>query len=300
MGKAANAAPQGMGKAAKAAPPAAKPGQKEDDSEAAGTGLLAGLRRKRFGFFLGFLGFCVWIALYSSPCAVKRKVDCGYSGISSGMCRLGAAFRLDPKPEKRAVEVKRKAGTKLGIKLKDGAITSISAGAVQEHNEKLPAGSPDAIRLGDTIKKVNGATGDKLTKALQNTQSETVALDIARAYTSSVAGYVPASWLVGKSLAARALRSAAFERWARSFAMLATSGVATWFMSGYPPASLPVYYLVPSAVLAWQTTRCCYDDQPDRNGDPHCYCSADDDIRTVLTKAWEQTTWKKTEKLFKF
>jgi len=296
----------GMGKASAttAETPAAEAKSKKEKKENGGdetkTTWFGMLRRKRFIFFLGFLALCVWIMLYSSPCKVKKKVDCGYSGITAGTCRSVGGFKLDAKPDKLKVEIKREPGTKLGIKLKDAAISGINTGAVQEHNEKLSKGSAEIITLGDKLLKVDGVGGNGMTKALSNTKSELVTLEIARPFKSSLGNYLPAAWMAGKGFLAKALRSSALEQWFQSFSFLATTGFACWVLSGYPMASLPVYYMAPSAFLAWQMTRCCYNDRPDKAGDPHCYCSSGDSMRTVIEKAWAQTTWKHTEKLFKF
>lgn len=299
MGKASEKTPATASEKTPAAESKPRAEEKKPGDETR-TSWLGMLRKKRFICFFGFLAFCVWILLYANTCNVSKKKDCGYAGITAGTCRTVGGFKLEAKPERVQVEVKRKPGTKLGIKLKDQAISNIMAGAVQEHNDNLPKDSAEIIRLGDKLVKVDGEWGEMMTKALSNTKSKLVKFDINRPFQSSVSSVLPGSLTKGNGFFAKALRSSAFEQWAKSFSFMATTGFACWFLSGYPMASLPVYYITPSAFVAWQTTRCCYNNKIAAPGSPHCYCSSGDSMRTVLEKAWAKTTWKDTEKLFKF
>merc|ERR1712007_386975 len=246
---------------------------------------------------MGFMTMCGWLVLVSDPCNTKKRIDCGWPGVSATMCRTGACFRKADSLEPQTVVIERGTKMKVGIKIdsRDGVtrVTSLSDGAVKGHNAKLPAGSAQAIHVGDRIAKIDGYTGSTMKTALSSAKASNVTLQVLRPVEGSWASYLPMYVQTRDNIVVDALLSRAFERWSAFHFYLSSFGFILWWSSGYPAASLPVYYFLTSATVAWHLTRCCYDEQTDETGDPHCYASTSHDAQTVLMKAWQRTTKKR-------
>mmetsp|Transcript_35243 Transcript_35243/g.64426 ORF Transcript_35243/g.64426 Transcript_35243/m.64426 type:complete len:308 (-) Transcript_35243:94-1017(-) len=247
--------------------------------------------------FLLFLAACAWVLLFYGNCAsmlTKKKKDCGWPGISETTCRTVACFYSDSsKAERFTIELARPAGQKLGWEVKTGKKGSISVeaikdGAVMEHNAKLAAGSPNRIKVGDKIVKVDGKSGDDMKAVMRDQTKESLSLEVSRSPGPGVLEMLmPASWRssnIGQIVASRT-----FAEMLQKFSYLGGVGIFCWTVSGYPAASLPFYYLLPAAGVAWQSTGCCYNDGvgPD---EPHCFKPAPDSVFEMVTKTWERTT----------
>lgn len=269
--------------------------------------LLSKLRpRRNLIFFPVFLFACVWVAVFSDPCNVKKRVDCGWAGISGTMCMTGACTMLDGFVE-QTVEVDRPSGKKLGLKMKWSAklgvsqIQGISEGSAQEYNKKLPDGSAQKIEVGDGVASVNGATGKTaIDKMLGNATQTTFSIGLMRAKAKSASAVKLPSWIPRHKVIEKVLMSKGLDRAMRFFYRIGGVGFFCWYLSGYPPASLPLLYITPSTLTTWWLTGCCYNEQTERNGDPHCFQNRGDDLETVLAKVWKDSTWEKTKKLFKY
>lgn len=202
---------------------------------------------------------------------------------------------------RHVIEVKREPGTKAGMKVTNSPsagwtmIKEILPGAVENHNKQVPSEKPDdVIRPGDRIVRVNGHTGEGMAKQLSKTKTNSLTIEVIRPANGSLVSYVP-TWLLGAGTASQIVRSRGLEKWLKSFSYIAGVGTGLWLLSGYPPASLPVYYYGPSAFVAWYTTSCCHNDKPKKQGDPHCFHGSEDTLDKILTKAWQRTTRKRVE-----
>eukprot|EP00928_Gymnodinium_smaydae_P070543 TRINITY_DN54354_c0_g1_i1.p1 TRINITY_DN54354_c0_g1~~TRINITY_DN54354_c0_g1_i1.p1 ORF type:complete len:314 (+),score=49.67 TRINITY_DN54354_c0_g1_i1:61-1002(+) len=256
-------------------------------------------------FFFLFLASCTWLVIFSNTCAVKPKKDCGWSGVSPTMCLAAGSILTDSDSELHQIGIKRTKGQKLGFKVQMhpknnwGLVTSILEGAASEHNGKLSSEDEEQLRVGDKIIEVNGAKGKSITSALKKTDSTEVTLKLARLSNTSFASRLPgAFWEVAGSqpLTHQLLLTSGFNKLLNVFAITAGSGTICWLLSGFPAASLPVYYWGTSAFVAWWTTGACYNDQPSKPGDPHCYCSTSDSLVEIASKAWGKTSLKQMKK----
>jgi len=255
---------------------------------------LSKLRKTRVVFFITFLAFCAWIVLLYNPCDVKKKdrTDCGYPDITRTEClSLGCFKKGGGKVTKINANVTRPKGISLGLDISMdeasgwGTINDIKAGAVKEYNDKLPASSPDRILVGDKVAKLDGYSGKGFQKALDATTAKNVFVDIRR---SSLPSYL--RWLSAKgkpNAIEKILTSPGTKQWSESFSYIGGVGLVCWVCSGYSFASIPLYYFSLSAAVAFQTTRCCHDDQVS-GGTPHCY-KGGAPFWTVVSKAWERT-----------
>merc|ERR1712048_61710 len=85
------------------------------------------------------------------------------------------------------------------------------------------------------------------------------------------------------------LTAPGFQQFGVAFSYIGGAGMLCWLLSGYPAASLPVYYLGTSAVLAFGTLRCCHDDNV-AAGVPHCYKPRYGDfVEEIVPKIKEET-----------
>jgi len=262
------------------------------EAQEAPIGLLARLRpRRRVVFFLAFIGFCCWIMAFYDPCQVEEKArkDCGFSGISPSYCMTGSCFTSrGGKLEKKTIKVSRKKGAKLGVEVIPDTgkgdlvlVQSISDGAVLEHNSKLPADSSERMMVGDAIAKVDGSAKG-LTDALSRTSEKTVEIEIRRSSLPSFLKWMRSSAKPGPI--ETVLTAPGFKRWSKLTSQLGTVGLASWLVSGYGPASLPVWYFGFSAAVGYKLVRCCHDEHVQAKV-PHCYRPVEDELPEVLQKA---------------
>jgi len=256
---------------------------------------LAGLRPKpRPLFFAAFALLCAWLVICYNPCDVKvqKRKDCGYPGISDMQCKTFACFTKGSAPfSKRTIKVKREDGAPLGMSYsvdKDSGtlfVDSVSGGVVAAYNAELPADSEDRILPGDNIVKVDGKKTTKMLDALKAKGTRTHELDIERSRLPSFL-----RWIHGKKslkLVERVLAAPGFRQWWRSFFSLGRVGLACWFVSGYPVASVPMY-LTLSGAVAFNTARCCHDEKVP-GGTAHCYKGQREKPEEILKTVIGQT-----------
>lgn len=257
-----------------------------EESESAG--FLANLRpKKRAIFFATFLGGCAWIIAMHDTCdqPVKSRKDCGYEGISPLQCQTTACMLKGggSATVKKTVKVHRKDDETLGLSIQPdrvvgwATVTGIREGAVKNYNMQVD--SEDMIQVGDRIAKVDGtgakgekkpeAAYEKMVKALEAKGAKTVQLEVQRPKISPYLLWLRSS--TGKpTMAEKVITSPGFKQFSTTFSYVGGIGVACWLVSGYPPASLPLYYGGLSAVVAFWTVRCCHDSEVGP-GVPHCY-----------------------------
>lgn len=273
-------------------------GGKEETPE----GRLAKLRpKKRLIFIVVFIGFATWVLAMHDPCdskAIKKKEDCGWSGISAFQCRFGGCFLAGgAERSTHKITVSREKDTLFGIVLatddiktkKTVPILNIeSKGAIALHNARLPADSEDRIRVGDEISKFDGETGNSMLKALKNTAAKDYKIIVKRSKLPELLNFLVPLFAKYPRLAfvEKMLTSPGSKQWAQWVSRLGGVGFTFWFLSGYPVASLPMYFVI-SGVVAWGTTRCCHDDQV--TSGPHCYKSAPAEFETLVPAIWENT-----------
>lgn len=253
--------------------------------------LFARMRpRRRVIFFIGFVGFCMWILAFYNPCKIetKSRKDCGYSGISPSYCITGSCFTSrGGKLEKLKVKVDRKKGTKLGLEVSDAkgdlALIQGISGAVQQYNDQLPADSLQRIRVGDAVAKVDGASGKSLAEALSRTSEQIVEIDVRRSSLPSFLLWLRSSAKPGTI--ETILTEPGFKRWSYLTTQLGTLGFSCWLLSGYGTASLPVWYFGFSAAVAYKLVRCCHDESVP-GGVPHCYRPVEEELPKVVEQAW--------------
>eukprot|EP00439_Symbiodinium_sp_Y106_P046360 s1978_g5.t3 len=258
--------------------------------------------------------FCCWIMAFYDPCQVEEKArkDCGFSGISPSYCMTGSCFTSRPAlillrkfcgttpvvkkdcncavnhaQEKKTIKVSRKKGAKLGVEVIPDTgkgdlvlVQSISDGAVLEHNSKLPADSSERMMVGDAIAKVDGSAKG-LTDALSRTSEKTVEIEIRRSSLPSFLKWMRSSAKPGPI--ETVLTAPGFKRWSKLTSQLGTVGLASWLVSGYGPASLPVWYFGFSAAVGYKLVRCCHDEHVQAKV-PHCYRPVEDELPEVLQK----------------
>lgn len=245
-------------------------------------GLLGAIRNRkgRSIFFVTFLGVCIWILVFHDQCDIKAKKreDCGYMGILPLECRSIACLKKDGGLLKKvSMTVKREKDTKFGIVVgkipkKDWlTIDEIKAdGAIHAFNEALPVGDEKRIQVGDSIVKLDGVSTTKgMKKLLSSTTSDKIEVEIRRSKLHPLI----------RSLVHRRgnpnkfetfLTAPGLQRFLSTFANMGTLGFGAWMLSGYSPASLPLYYFTPSAVVAWHMSKCCHSSEVP-GGVPHCY-----------------------------
>mmetsp|Transcript_72175 Transcript_72175/g.218318 ORF Transcript_72175/g.218318 Transcript_72175/m.218318 type:complete len:472 (-) Transcript_72175:109-1524(-) len=265
-------------------------GKKKSAEAAPPPGFLEKIRpRKRVIFFAAFLGACSWIVTVHDPCDVPKgsRQDCGYPDIKPLTCRaLGCMMKGGGSAtSKKVVKVERKAKQQLGLEVDPDTVqgwvtvTSIGDGAVQEHNAALPEDSEERIRSGDRIAKVDGTTGKgekneeaghkRMLKALAGTGAKTVQVEVQRPKLPSFLMWIRAK--NGKAtMLEKVLTSPGLKQFSRTFSYLGGAGLACWLLSGYPMASLPLYYGGLSAFVSFYSLRCCHDSNV-AGGTPHCY-----------------------------
>lgn len=257
---------------------------------------------ERVFFFLAFLAVNVWFVVVFDPCTPARKkkrTDCGWSGISPLQCQTGGCFLQPGKSDKVTVELANPSQDKYGLKVtKTGDEIFVkevtSAGAVSAHNANLTAGSDMVIKVGDKLSKLNGHTGANIQSELSRKKAK-AKFEIHRP-SSAIARNVPA--FLNDYMVAQVLKSAGFERWLDAFSKIGGVGVFSWYLSGFPVASLPVYYLGVSAVTSWYAMRCCHDEKGAKQGDPHCFSTGVTDFESAIVLAYNQTTKKRAQNLF--
>lgn len=253
--------------------------------------LFARIRpRRRVLFFIGFVGFCLWIMAFYDPCQVesKSRKDCGYKGISPSYCMTGSCFTSrGGKLEKKTIKVDRKKGMKLGIEAKlddkELALVQSISGAAQQYNDLLPADSPQRIRVGDVVAKVDGQSGKQIMDALSRTSEKLVDIEMRR---SGLPNFL--MWLRSSSRPGAIetiLTAPGFKRWSKLTSQLGTLGFSCWLLSGYGAASLPLWYFGFSATVAYKLVRCCHDEHVSP-GVPHCFRPVDQDLAQVVEQAW--------------
>lgn len=281
------------GEAAKAAAkPAAK--GKGSDADSAAERLRRLRPAPRPVFFAAFVLFCAWLVVFYKPCDVKgsKKRDCGYAGISDLKCKTGACFTKGGKPfSKSTAKVKREAGASLGMSYsvdQTGSllVQELSEGSVQAYNDGLPTDSEDRIVPGDAIVKVDGKTASgKMMDALKAKGSRTLELEVQRSRLPLLL-----RWIHGNKhlkLLEKVLTSPGFKQWWRSFWSVGRVGLACWYISGYPMASVPMY-LTLSGAVAFNTARCCHDEKVPA-GTAHCYRGLRESPEAILRKVVGET-----------
>lgn len=269
------------------------------DSQKESKGFLSAIRPRKRSFFLAmFLLFCAWILVFHDQCNIKQKKreDCGYMGISGIECRAIACFKKDGGAlQKLSVTITRETGVKFGmvvekIEGKDWlTIKELKVqGAVKTHNDALPAGDENRIEAGDSISKIDGVSSTKgMKKALSDTKSEKIVLTIQRSKLPKLIR--PYLHKRGKpNVLEQVLTSPGTQRFMQSFVNMGTAGFAAWIVSGYSPASLPIFYFTPAAIVAWRMSTCCHDNKVG-GGVPHCYKGRTDTPREAFTKGVENT-----------
>lgn len=284
----------------KAVKKAAEICKKETDAT---PGFLANLRpRRRSIFFLGFTTFCGLLVLLHNGCDIpkNKRQDCGFPDITVTECKWLACFTKGggSATAKKTIKVSRLEQETLGLEVsKDKvngwvAITAINAGAVMTHNNALPADSEDRIAVGDRISKVDSVTAntkkadnahERLAKALAGKGAKKVQLEVQRPRIPASLMWVRDS--TGKpNLLEKVLTSPGAKSFGRNFVAVGSVGFSCWLLSGYPLASLPLYYLGPSLAVAFHSVRCCHDDEVP-GGVAHCYKPTTTEIEAVLEGA---------------
>jgi hypothetical protein len=222
-------------------------------------------------------------------CDVKpsKLQDCGHSGIQYTECATIACFvKGGGKMLKKQVKLEPK-GESLGLSVAEVedsdhlTVTSV-AGAAADYNSQVES-AEDRILVGDSITKVGSSTKSKqMKKNLLGTLSDGAAITLS-VQRSKVPWYL--KWLGSKADFAT---SPGYEKWSRSVSFVGGYGLLCWLLSGYPPASLPVYYFSVSGFTALMLHRCCYNENvPD--GKPHCHKSRPIDIEDAVAEAWAGT-----------
>mmetsp|Transcript_103525 Transcript_103525/g.333589 ORF Transcript_103525/g.333589 Transcript_103525/m.333589 type:complete len:298 (-) Transcript_103525:55-948(-) len=265
------------------------------------SGLLSYLRPKpRWIFFPVFAAVCAWIIALNDQCDIKgKKKDCGYSGITPNACKTRACFLKGGKGyEKRTVKVTLEQGAALGLSLsrRDGGVvvSSILEGSVSLHNAAA-ATSEDVILAGDGITRVaiDGKVATNLAdieKAVNRPGAgKAVEIDVLRSRLPSFL-----QWVHDKggtpNMVEKLLSSPGTLHFASVWSRVGGVGFAAWYISGYSPASLPLYATL-SAAVAWELSRCCHDESVGA-GVPHCFRSKRDELPKVVQKVWAQTSEK--------
>jgi hypothetical protein len=249
-------------------------------AEASPESMLAKLRpQRRSIFFILWLAAAAWILFIYSPCNIpaKKRKDCGYMHISSSECRTFACFLKDGGSayKKKTVKVKRKQGMTLGLDV-DVAGSAVVRGisddnsAVKEYNDALTDDSDDVIAVGDRISKIDGKSKSGLEKVLKATEAKTVSVDILRPSLPAYLMWVSSADPSKPNFAEKMLTAPGVKQWTVAFSHFGGVSMFCWLLSGYPAASLPIYYLGVSGLLAFNTMRCCHDDQVGA-GVAHCY-----------------------------
>jgi len=267
--------------------------EKAADAAEAASKLSALRPRRRLIFFVVFVLFLAWIVVCFNPCRVKKKEDCGFSGISATNCMTVACFtKGGGEMTKKTIKLKRGKDSTLGLAVVDGpdskylTVQAIEdGGVVKAYNAELPADSEDRILSGDSIWKVAGEKGKKMKKAITATGEKTLEIEIRRSKLPAMLNFLHNPEKV--SIIEMVLTAPGFRRWGDSFSKLSGFGFACWIFSGYPVASLPMYFTLSGAV-SWYTTKCCHDEKVG-GSTPHCY-KGGAAIDTVLKAAWKKTS----------
>jgi len=253
---------------------------------------LAKFRPKpRWGVYALFLAVSVSIVMFYDTCDVRKaKKDCGYPGVSALECRTSACFlKGGGEMEKKKITIKRQKGTKFGLvsgskkEDSDVFIKSIKEGAIQDHN--AGAVPEDQIYASDTITRIDGKTGASLRKSLSSTNTENVVIELTR---SKLPSYL--MWIHTGSkanFAEKLLTAPGTKAWFEAFTKLGGLGFAFWYMSGFPPASLPFYYFGTSGAIAWHMNRCCHDKDV-AGGVPHCYKGGSAKFEVAMNRITEK------------
>mmetsp|Transcript_109144 Transcript_109144/g.319459 ORF Transcript_109144/g.319459 Transcript_109144/m.319459 type:complete len:332 (-) Transcript_109144:133-1128(-) len=260
----------------------------KDKDEA--SGFLGKLRPRRRPIFLAlFLAACAYIVAMHNGCDVpkSKRQDCGFPDITVTECKTLACLSKGggSATVKKTIKVSRSQGQTLGLEVaKDKVIgwvtiTGIGEGSVMSHNTALPADSEDRIQVGDRIAKVDStsassakkadAAHEKMVKALGATDAKKVTLEVQRPRIPAALMWIRSS--TGKpNTLEKMLTSPGLKQFRKTFTSVASVGLACWLVSGYPLASLPLYYGGASLAVAFHTVRCCHDENVSP-GTAHCY-----------------------------
>lgn len=185
----------------------------------------------------------------------------------------------------RVVKVDRGKSEKFGAKLNSKGrlftITEVTPdGALARHN--AVGNSSERIYIGESISKVNDQ--EDVRQILKKTTKASLALEVR---SSPLPRWL---WFMHSPgdpyVMERLLTSPGWWRVFRNFRYIGGVGFFCWFLSGYPPASLPMYFFL-SGGLSLYTTKACHDDQVHRNV-PHCYRGGAK-IEIILKKVWRRT-----------
>jgi hypothetical protein len=266
----------------------------QEEAESA-QGALSRLRpqSRRPIFFCLYVAFCAWLVGTYDACSVTgKKRDCGYAGISPTECITTACFtKGGGEMKKKTVKIERKDGA-LGLTVGESSrdvnwltVTAVTAGAVAEYNAQ--AAAEDRVLVGDSIAKVSGSSGPKkMKKALAET-GKTIELELRR---SRLPWYFKWAGTNDKNpgLLEKVVTSPGFEKWSRSASYIGGGGLLCWLLSGYPPASLPIYYFSLSGATAFALVRCCHDEDVGA-GVPHCYKGNTPKVEDAVKEAAAKT-----------
>lgn len=267
---------------------------KKKRKEAANESRLSKFRpKRRLIFFVTFTSLCVWLSAFDDHCDVKgQRRDCGWPGISTGLCRLGACFiKGGGSMAKKTIKVKRNKGATLGLLASAddesggwALVKSVEdSGAVEEYNRALDPDSEERILPGDSLAKVDGKTGTGILKALAATDDKTVEIELRKTPLPSYLKWIRMS--PKPHFLEKILTAPGFVRFAGIWSRLGGAGFFCWFLSGYPVASLPMY-MVLSGGVAFNSVRCCYE----VSSGAHCYKGEARKIENLFAKAAEGST----------
>jgi len=259
----------------------------EGVDQEASKGDLSRLRQRRWPiFFILYVASCAWLVCMYDACDVKssKLQDCGHSGIQYTECATIACFvKGGGKMLKKQVKIDSK-GEPLGLSVAEAddsdqlTVTSV-AGAVAEYNSQVES-AEDRILVGDSITKVGSSTKPQQMKKALLVTDKTITLSVQR---SKLPWYL--KWLGSKADFAT---SPGYQKWSRSVSFVGGYGLLCWLLSGYPPASLPVYYFSVSGLTSFMLHRCCFNENvPD--GKPHCHKSRDIKIEDAVVEAWARS-----------
>lgn len=274
--------------------------KKSGDTDATPEGRLARLRpRRRLIFFTVFAGSCIWILAVHNPCdakLIKKKEDCGWSGVSATECRIWACFLKGGGSKKKIITVKREKNSKFGVKLdtsdvKSSGVVQVNeiedGGAFAVHNAKLPEDSEDRIQVGDLIVKFDGESGTSMLSAFKNTAVKDYKMAVRR--SALLPGFLRRHSFSKHPVFLKidqALTSPGFMQWSGWFMKVGGAGLSCWLLSGYPVSSVPAY-LTFAAAVSIGVTRCCHDDEV-KSG-PHCYKPIPVEVETLLPNLFMET-----------
>lgn len=268
-----------------------KPANKKKKNSETNESRLSKFRpSQRLIFFIFYACFCLWLVVFDEHCNVKgQRRDCGWPGISVGLCRAGACFfKGGGSMSKKVIKVKRKKGTTLGLRAvpdDEGGwalVKGIDSGAVEAYNAELPPDSDERITPYDSVAKVDGRTGAGILKALEATSEQTVEIELRKTALPVFLKWIRTS--AKANFVEKVLTAPGFVRWFGIKTRIEGVGFFCWFLSGYPLASIPMYMAMAWGV-AWNSVRCCYE----VTSGAHCYKGNPMTLEKMITKSGQDS-----------